>query len=398
MTKPQHRRLILLGGGHAHIEVLRQAARRRFDGEILVISPSAHSHYSGMIPGFVRGAYTETALAIDVDALARAAGGTLREGCAATVAADGRSVTLEDGDVLECDLVSADVGSEPSGLRDVPGAAQHAFTARPINRARILVRVIEHAIARAHERAHERRASEDAVAIVGGGGGAVEIAFAIRGRAEAAGVSLPLTLIEAKSHLLPEFESAVQQLVHRALRKRSIDVLTSAMATSVTADEVSLADGRIVPSTVTVWLGGAAPVALTRNSSLPKDARDFWTVDSTLRSIGGAPVWGAGDCIGLRDFPWVPKAGVYAVREGPVLTKNLRAAMAGDAKDALATYQPQQSYLSILETADGSAIMRWKGRAFRGRAALWLKSYIDSGFVARYGNVARAHEPHHARS
>lgn len=80
----------------------------------------------------------------------------------------------------------------------------------------------------------------------------------------------------------------------------------------------------------------------------------------------------------------MPKAGVYAVREGPVLTENLRAAMAGDTRGAAATYQPQHSDLSVLDTADGSAIMRWKGRVFRGRAALWLKLYIDSRFVDRY--------------
>ncbi len=381
MTSSHHRRLVLLGGGHAHIEVLRQAARRRFaGGEIRVISPSAHSYYTGMIPGFVRGSYSEPALAIDVDWLARAAGGTFQEGCAATVAADGRSVTLANGDMLECDLVSADVGSEPSGLRDVPGAADHSFTARPIHRSRALVQAIEHAMVRAGERG----ASTDAVAIVGGGAGAVEIAFAIRARAEAAGVSFPLTLIEAKPDLLPEFESALRRTAGRVLRSRSIDVLTNAKATSVTAEEVRLDDGRSVPSTVTVWLGGAAPVGLTSSSGLPKDAHGFWEVDSTLRSIGGAPVWGAGDCVALRDFPWVPKAGVYAVRQGPVLAENLRAAVAGDTHRAAAIYQPQRSYLSILDTADGSAIMRWKGHVFRGRVALWLKWYIDSRFVNRY--------------
>jgi len=381
MTAQQHCRLVLIGGGHAHIEVLRQAARRRFEGgEILVISPSAHSHYTGRIPGFVSGAYVESALAIDVDWLARAAGGTFQEACAAAVAADGRSVTLGNGDVLECDLVSADVGSEPSGLRDVPGAADYAFTARPIDRARDLVRAVEHAL----QRVHERGDSEEAVAIVGGGGGAVEIAFAIRARAEAAGVSLPLTLIEAKPDLLPEFESAMGRIAGQVLRNRSIAVLTQAKATAVTAKEVRLADGRRVPSTVTVWLGGAAPVAFTRDSDVPKDTHQFWSVDATLRSIGGAPVWGAGDCVALRDFPWVPKAGVYAVREGPVLADNLRAAMAGDTNRATAMYHPQQSYLSILDTGDGRAIMRWKGHVYRGRAALWLKSYIDSRFVDRY--------------
>ncbi|MEO7360497.1 MAG: hypothetical protein ABI120_09205, partial [Gemmatimonadaceae bacterium] len=139
-----------------------------------------------------------------------------------------------------------------------------------------------------------------------------------------------------------------------------------------------------VASTITVWLGGAAPVGVTRNSNVPKDANHFWEVSSTLRSTNGAPVWGAGDCVALRDFPWVPKAGVYAVREAPVLSANLRVAMTGETHRDAATYEPQQSYLSILDTADGRAIMRWKGCVFRGRAALWLKSQIDSQFVARY--------------
>lgn len=381
MTTTYRRRLVLLGGGHAHIEVLRQAAQHSFTGgEILLISPSAHSHYTGMVPGFVRGSYAESALTIDVQRLARAASGTFREGHAATVAADGRSVTLENGDVLECDLISADVGSEPSGLRDVRGAAEHAFTARPITRAKALIRAIELAIARAHERG----APQDAVTIVGGGSGAVEIAFAIRARADEAGVSLPLTLIEAKAEVLPEFEPAMQQTATRLLQNRSIAVFTHAMATSVTAEHVQLADGRRVPSSVTVWLGGAAPVAVTRDSELPKDHRGFWQVDSTLRSVGGAPVWGAGDCVALRDFPWVPKAGVYAVREGPVLTENLRAAMAGDTLRGVARYQPQRSYLSILDTANGRAIMRWKGRVYHGHAARWLKAYIDTRFIERY--------------
>lgn len=370
------RRLVLVGGGHAHLEVLREAARRRFDGgEILVISPSSHSHYTGMIPGFVRGRYSADALTIDVAALARAAGATFREARARSVAADGRSVTLEDGETVGCELVSADVGSEPFGVDRVPGAAEHAHGARPLERAQALQAAVAGAL---------RSGSDASVTVVGGGAGGVEVALAIRARAEQAGMRLPVTLIDGAGVLLAEFEPAVQRAVARVLAERHVGTCLGTTVERVEPDRVRLSAGGWMQSTVTVWLTGAAPVAMTAETALPKDDAGFWLVDRTLRSVSGTPVWGAGDCVSLRHAPWVPKAGVYAVREAPVLAANLRRAMSNGPDAARRVYRPQRSYLALLDTADGRALMRWKGRAWHGRAPLWLKRYIDQRFVRQF--------------
>ena len=370
------RRLVLVGGGHAHLEVLRAAAQRRFDGgEILVISPSSHSHYTGMIPGFVRGEYDPDALTIDVAALARAAGATFREARARSVAADGRGVTLEDGETIGCDLVSADVGSVPSGIDRVPGAAEHGYGARPLERAQALQAAIDRAL---------RDGSGASVTVVGGGAGGVEIALAIRARAEQAGARLPVTLIDGARVLLAEFERAVQRAAARVLAERHVGTCLGTTVERVEPDRVRLSAGGWMPSTLTVWLTGAAPADMTAESALPKDGAGFWLVDRTLRSVSGAPVWGAGDCVSLRHAPWVPKAGVYAVREAPVLAANLRQAMSDGPDAARRGYRPQRSYRALLDTADGRALMRWKGRAWHGRAPLWLKRYIDQRFVRRY--------------
>ena len=116
-------------------------------------------------------------------------------------------------------------------------------------------------------------------------------------------------------------------------------------------------------------------------SDLPKDARGFLLVDATLRAVDGSPVFGAGDCIGIAGFPQLAKAGVYAVREAPILDFNLRAALTG-ARPRL--FRPQTSFLALLNSADGQAIWRWHGLAGRSRLAWWLKDRIDRAFMQRY--------------
>lgn len=373
------RRLVLLGAGHAHIEVLRRAAERPFaNGEILVICPSPQAHYTGMIPGFVQGRTSASALTIDVAALTRAAHAGFRAGRGEAVAADGRSVTLEGGEVVECDLVSCDVGSVPGGLHQVPGAEAHAYGARPIERAERLVAALSETL-----RADRGHGGDD-ICVVGAGAAGVEIALAIRARADRAGANPAVTLIESGADILAAFGPAMQRHFSRILAARRILVRTGADVIAVTPTEVTLASGERVASTVTVWVTGAAPTAVTLKSDLPKDSRGFWLVDPTLRSVGGAPVWGAGDCVSLRDHPWVAKAGVYAVREAPVLAANLRLAVLRGPEAADRPYHPQRNYLAILDTADGRATLEWNGLMLHGRAPRWLKRFIDHRFVRRY--------------
>ena len=142
-----------------------------------------------------------------------------------------------------------------------------------------------------------------------------------------------------------------------------------------------LADGARLPADLVVWLAGAAGPGLLAGSGLPLDARGFLLVDATLRAVDGSPVWAAGDCATLADHPETPKAGVYAVRQGPVLARNLRAALGDGTPRA---YVPQKTFLSLLNTADGKALLRWHGLVSHSRFAWWLKDRIDRRFVRRY--------------
>jgi NADH dehydrogenase FAD-containing subunit len=151
-----------------------------------------------------------------------------------------------------------------------------------------------------------------------------------------------------------------------------------------------LGSGGRVPSDLTVWLTGATGPDLFRDTGLALDERGFLLVDDSLRSVSDARVFAAGDCGTLVNYPNTPKAGVYAVREAPVLWHSLMASIAGQ---PLPRYQPQHGFLSLLNTADGKALLQYKGFATHSRWAWWLKDWIDRRFVARYQRLYAARIP-----
>jgi NADH dehydrogenase FAD-containing subunit len=150
----------------------------------------------------------------------------------------------------------------------------------------------------------------------------------------------------------------------------------------------AVADGFVVPDAgpsipfdVLIWATGPRAPELFRDSGLPTNDQGYMRVAPTLQAEGYAAIFGAGDCVSLVGHPWIPKAGVYAVREGPVLARNLAAYLRGDPLDA---YRPQCDWLSILNLGDGRALMSYRGYAAVGSPLWWLKSGIDQRFMRRF--------------
>jgi selenide, water dikinase len=370
------RRLVLVGGGHAHVEVLRRHAHRPLDVEVVLVSPHARQAYSGMMPAALRGAVDARALAIDLPALCRMAGAGFVEEAATRVSADGLGgAVTTTGAELQGDLLSIDVGAVAAGLQATPGAQAHAHAVRPLVRWERLAAHVETLLA-------PPGTSPFAGCVVGAGAGGIEVALALHARAVAAGRRARVTLVD-RGALLGDWGTTDTSHVRRLLDSRGIVLREGARAAEVTEDAVLLDDGSRIPSAVTVWTTGAAPHPLVRDSMLPADAAGWLRVDATLRAVDGSALWGAGDCVTVDGAGWLPKAGVYAVRAAPVLAHNLRAAIDGRA-GAVRRFAPRRRVLALLDTADGRAVARWGGLVAHGRWAWWLKRAIDRRYVARY--------------
>ena len=385
--RPPHvkeRHLLLAGCGHAHLDLLALFVRGIPRGwRVTLVVPQPDFHYSGMLPVIMAGAVPPSAADIPVARIAAAAGINVQLASVAALDVAGRTVTLDDGRLLAFDLLSLDVGSVAAAT-DICGARSHAWTMRPFTSALALLQRLNGVIATGQPR------DDVPVAVVGGGAAGVEIALALRARIARAGLTPRVTLIDSQMRdglPLPGFSPAFRRKGADALISRCVQ-LRGAGVQEVTDANVVLDDhaATLVASVATAWVTGAAPHPWLTASGLPCDARGFPLVSEKLTLTDDASIFGAGDCITLRGHLQTPKAGVHAVRMAPVLAANVLAVMQGRAPTA--AYHPPRSFLALLSTSDGAALLRWQRVALEARWAQNLKTWIDERYLHRYRMLA----------
>jgi len=109
--------------------------------------------------------------------------------------------------------------------------------------------------------------------------------------------------------------------------------------------------------------------------------KGFFRVNNFLQSTSHPNIFAGGDCITMESYvdkPYPTKAGVYAVRAGPFIAKNIVNFIE---EKPLEEYVPQTGFLSLMMTGDGNSIGSKFGIAFVGKWVWELKDYIDMSFM-----------------
>jgi selenide,water dikinase len=361
--------LVLVGGGHAHVQVVRRWMMAPFPGaRLTVVLDQPVAVYSGMVPGFVAGDYAAGELEIDVVPLARRAGARVVLAAATGIDPVARRIELEGRPSIPYDVASLDVGSTVRGL-DLPGVGEHALPTRPI---RTFVDRLDARIA-------TLGAGEVRVVVVGAGAAGVELCFTLAARLQQRGLDPHMTLLDASHRVLAGSAARVGRRLQRELTRRGVALRSGARVQEVRKDRVLLEDDDL-PADLVVWATGAAPLATPSLTTLPLDAGGFVRVRPTLQVVGHDDLFAAGDCAALEWAPWVRKAGVFAVREGPVLDANLRARLVGG---RLRDYRPQRDFLLLLNLGGREALGTKWGFSAAGGAMWRLKDWIDRGAPSR---------------
>jgi selenide,water dikinase len=370
------REVILVGGGHSHVQVLESLASQPLDGAtVTVVVDRPVAIYSGMVPGFVAGQYKASELEIDVPQLCQWAGVECIVDLVRRLDADARRILTQEGRELSYDLASVNIGSTVAGL-ELPGVREHAIPTRPIAE---LIRRTDEVVDRA---CHREGSSPFRVVVVGGGAGGVELAFTFLQRLQDSGCgAIEIHLINAGPRILQGYPPALARRAHKAAEKRGIQIHCGLRVQSTELGRITLDNGEEWPCDALLWVTGATSHGLLRDSGLPVEERGFVQTRSTLQVLDHDELFAVGDCGTLIDFPRTPKAGVYAVRQGPILTHNLRASLADK---TLRPYLPQSDFLTLLNLGDGTALGAKKGMAFQGRWVMWLKDRIDRAFMQRF--------------
>jgi len=371
---PVTRDLVLVGGGHAHALVLRQWAMRPLPGvRLSVINPDPVAPYTGMLPGHVAGHYPRNALMIDLVRLARFAGARLILDRAVGLDPAARRVHLAGRPPVEFDLASIDVGIG-SGLPDLPGAETHAIAAKPLGPY----------AARwdGFVRAARDGGVQPQVVVVGAGIGGVELALSMAHRLAADGVRVArVTVLEQAARPLPGVGDGARQSLLRHCARLGVTIRTASQPVAVTAQAVELTGGETVASNFTVLVAGARPQRWLAESGLTVQD-GFLDVSPTLQTSDPA-IFAAGDCAHMGFAPR-PKAGVFAVRQAPVLLHNLRAAAAGG---QMRNYRPQRDYLKLISTGGKGAVADKWGLPLDGGWLWRWKDRIDRRFMAMFHDL-----------
>jgi len=366
------KRLLLVGGGQAHVFVLRAlAAARRSDLEVVLVTPSDRLIYTGMLPGWVAGHYTLPELTIPLSPLAQAAGAVLLP--RRVTALDlGRKVVRTDRDELvEFDLASIATGPAVD-FDAIPGARDHALPVRPLdNFVEGWHRIYTHAL------------TTDVplqLTVIGAGAGGIEIALAMKYRLRICRDRVRISLVTGgEGGIVPGHGPRARALLREALLRNGVR-LVEGVVRRLERGSALLEDGAALPSDATLLVTGAAAEAWPRESGLATDERGFIAVTSSLQSASHPFVFAAGDAATFVDTPR-PKSGVYAVRAGPPLAANLLAMLDGR---PLAPYRPQRHALYLITTGPRHAVASWGGVAFEGSSLWRLKDWIDRRYIGKF--------------
>ena len=371
------KRLVLVGGGHSHVEVLRQfGVRPAVGAEITLVSPARHTSYSGMLPGFIAGHYSYRDCHIDLAYLARFAGARLVQSSARNIDTPRHQIVLTDGTALDYDVVSIDIGAA-SARAAMGGAADDAIAVKPVEEFLPAWNALV-------ERA--QRGELKKILVVGGGAGGVELLLAMQHHIDrlAAPRGVEFQLVTDRDRLLPDLNPGTRTAFQRILSHRGIGVRLNCRVVRAQANAAITANGERIAADAVIRATGAGAPSWLRETTLKLDAAGFIATDEHLQSLSHPELFATGDCATIAGYAY-PKSGVYAVRQGPILARNLRDALANH---RLGTYRPQRRALALISTGDKYAVASYGGLTMQGAWVWHWKNRIDRRFMARYADPA----------
>lgn len=359
----------MVGGGHAHLHSLLHTAEFTGRGcEAVLVNPSPYLYYSGMATGVISGTYTPEQDRIDVRRLVERGGGRFIEGWVTGISTEDHEFLLEDGERIPYDYASLCIGSEVAGSIGTDGSG--VVPVKPVeNTVEIRDRILNH-----------KGAGGPRVLVIGGGAAGCEVAANaanLMGRKHLGG---RVTIAEAGPALLGSSPEKARREITTYLQKRGVEILTKSPIVSYANDVAETGTGRKIEADLIVAAVGIVPRSLEHGTPLLTGEDGGLWVNHYLQSLSDPKVFGGGDSISFRGEV-LPRLGVFGVRQGPVLFRNLLAALDGH---PLKRYKPQKRYLYVLNLGDGTGLAVYGAFSWRGRPAMSLKHAIDCRFMRRY--------------
>ena len=361
--------LVIVGAGHAHLTVLKNLKKFKEAGHrVTVVSSSPMHYYSGMGPGMLSGIYRPEEIRFNVKKMSEDRSTAFVEDYVVKIRPQEKKIDLHSGNEISYDVLSLNTGSYVPAMEPLL-VDKSIYTVKPIEN--LLV---------ARGRITEDLKNKDLrITVVGGGPTGVEVAGNLERLAKNESGRCRIALV-AGARLLSEFKSSVRKHALKSLTSRHIQVIEGARVTAVKDHTAELSNGDVLENDYVFLAVGVKPSPLFIDSGLPTGQDGGMLVNKFLQSVAYPELFGGGDCISFEPRP-LPKVGVYAVRQNPILLHNLLSALNGG---ALQEFVPQETFLLALNMGDGTAVVRWHSLVWGGTLGFTLKNYIDRKFMKAF--------------
>jgi NADH dehydrogenase FAD-containing subunit len=369
------KKLILAGGGHAHMTILAHLRDLVRDGhDVTVVQPSDFHYYSGMGPGMLGQSYTPSDIRFATRAVVERHGAAFVRDRVVRIDAAQRSVTLGSGQTMEYDVLSCNAGSYIP-FENIHGDTSNVFTVKPIERLQEAQRAVI-SLCAARTRPH--------IAVVGGGPAALEIAGNVRRLAKSRGWHAPQITLFAGRQLLSRLPEKIRSMARESFARQDIAIKEDGYVEEIRNGVIIQGATSHHPDLVFLATG-VKPSRIFADSGLTTGPTGGLLVNERLQSVDFPEIFGGGDCIDFAPKP-LDKVGVYAVRQNPVLYRNVRASLNGTRMQA---FDPGGSYLLLFNMGDDTAIFSKGPLMFRNSLAFMLKDYIDRRFMRHFQALER---------
>ena len=362
--------VVFAGGGHAHLHsLLRTSEFTKRGCRVTLINPSPYLYYSGMATGVISGTYTPEQDRVDVRRLVERGGGRFVEGRVAGVDRGEREILLDGGGSVGYGLASFCLGSEVAST-NTGEAGGLVIPVKPVeNMAEIRKRISSY-----------KGSVGPKVVVVGGGAAGCEVAANAANLMNSQNIKGRILIIEDSPSLLGLSPVKARKGIASYLEDVGVEVLLNTTVVSYGAGVVETGDGERIEADLVVPAVGIAPRSVRHEPfALTGDDGGLW-VDQCLQSVSDPRLFGGGDAISFRGGA-LPRLGVFGIRQGPVIFRNLLSVLDGK---LLETFEPQKRYLYILNLGDGTGLAIYGSFSWRGRTAMMLKHRIDQSFMRQY--------------
>ncbi|QBP42333.1 hypothetical protein E2636_14745 [Paenisporosarcina antarctica] len=353
--------LLLIGGGHAHLGILREIRTKAVEYQVTLISASQYQYYSGMFSGYTEGFYSKSDIRINLQKICEQAGVTFVEDTIIKVDAANRKLIGVSGNVYDFNVVSFDIGSS---IENLDGSVKQI----KIKPNFIFPNEIS-----------EFRETSFPV-IVGGGAAGVEMALSVQAWRCKNGYKDNVTIISSSS-ILSSVSNKAETKILKIVKQKGIRVFENDEIVEVSTQGLVTKNGEHIACSHLLPLTGPKPSSLFVDSSLPLDTKGFLLVGKTLQVTDFPWLFGAGDCVTIADYLSLPKNGVYAVRQGPILWGNINHYLQGR---QLTSFDPQKKFVSILSVGQREGLLTYGKSAYYGKWAWLLKHWIDKKFMEKH--------------